>query len=543
LLVVKLIAPDKSLGYSSIFLDYIAGLHSARHFYAEDNIEDVAGQLDLIEYPRDKMADILIRQNKTYNSSDKTFRNIDKLRDKKTLCVFTGQQAVLFGGPLLIIMKALAIIKAADHYSKELSRPVIPIFWIAGDDHDFEEANHTFVLNRNAEVEKVSYDAKPDKEWPTSEIKFSDEESLKKVKEELKAHLGGTDFTNEFYQLIDDCYTSSDTFVTAFGKLMAKLTGEFGLILFSPSDPEVKEMAKPFFKSVLDKQNELHETLNCTNEHILGHGYHLQVEKKEGATHLFINREGRFPLMNNGNGYELAAEKVTHEEMLSILESRSHTISPDVMTRPVMQSYLFPVLSQKGGPSEIAYLAQINPLFSIFDLVTPFYKSRATATIVEKHHEKTMNEYNISFEDLTGDIEQVINRILAKSFPSELDAGYKKMKNGVDENLSRFIKESLKFDPSLESFGEQIHGKIEYSLKQLEGKVFSAHKKKSKVTRERIYRLWNTLFTNRGLQERTLNISYFISKYGFDIIKYIYDQLDSEEKAHQLIYISEMEKK
>ncbi|MFH2049115.1 MAG: bacillithiol biosynthesis BshC, partial [bacterium] len=123
------------------------------------------------------------------------------------------------------------------------------------------------------------------------------------------------------------------------------------------------------------------------------------------------------------------------------------------------------------------------------------------------------------------------------------ETGYKRMKSGVDENLSRFIDNSLKFDSSLEAFGEQIKGKIEFSLKQLEGKVFSAHKKKSKETRERIYRLWNTLFTNRNLQERTLNISYFISKYGFDVIKFIYDQLDSEENAHQLIYLSEMEKK
>lgn len=541
--MVKLIESDKSLGYSNIFLDYIAGLETARHFYSDDNIKNVAKQLDKIEYSRDKISDILIRQNKTYNASEKTFENIEKLRQKETLCIFSGQQAVLFGGPLLVILKALAIVKAAEKYSEQLKRPVIPIFWIAGDDHDFEEVNHTFVINRKAEIEKIIYDTQPEKQLPTAEIILSDEESLKNTKEQLKASLSETDFTDDLYKLIDECYTPSDTIVTAFGKLMARLVGDYGLILFSPGDQEVKELAKPFFKTIVNRQDELHNILNTTNEHLLRHGYHLQVEKKENAVHLFLNHDGRRPVMSNGNGFNAGNENFSKDELLSIIDQECKSLSPDVITKPIYQSYLFPVLSQKVGPSEIAYLAQVNPLFSIFNRVSPFYKARASATIVEKPHEKTMNEYDISFEDLTGDIEQIINCILSKTFPADLNAGFSMMKNGVDDNLSHFIKESLNFDSSLESFGKQIQGKIEFSLKQLEGKLFSAHKKKSKKTREKIYRLWNTLFTNRNLQERTLNVSYFISKYGFDFIKFIYDQIDSEEKAHQLIYLSEMEKK
>lgn len=541
--MVKLIAPDKSLGYSNIFLDYIAGLNSARHFYSGDNIESVAQQLDKIEYPRDKMADILTRQNNIYNSSKKTFDNIEKLRQKETLCVFSGQQAVLFGGPLLVILKALAIVKAADQYSKELRRPVIPIFWIAGDDHDFEEVNHTFVINRKSEIAKILYAALPEKEWPTAEIKLDDEASLNKAKEELRAQLGDTDFSDKLYDTLNECYTPSDTLVTAFGKLLAKLTGDYGLILFSPGDTEVKEIARPFFKNIVELQNALHETLNLTNEHIKDHGYHLQVEKKENAVHLFLNHDGRHPVMSNGYDFKAGDETISKEHLLKLIDKEYQNISPDVMTKPVFQSFLFPVLSQKGGPSEIAYLAQVNPLFPLFSRIAPFYKARASATIVEKHHKKTMNEFDISFDDLTGDIEQVINRILMISFPTELEARYKNMKNRIDENLTSFMDESLKFDPSLENFGKQIQGKIEFSLKQLEGKVFSAHKKKSKETRERIYRLWNTLFINRNLQERSLNITYLISKYNFDVIRFIFDQLDSEEKSHQLIYLSEMENK
>ena len=210
------------------------------------------------------------------------------------------------------------------------------------------------------------------------------------------------------------------------------------------------------------------------------------------------------------------------------------------MTRPVLQSHLFPVLSQKGGPAEIAYLAQINPIFQIFDLVTPYHMARPSATVIERRFENIMTEHEISFEELTDDIEQVINRVLAASFPENLEHKFKTLSERVETQFKEFVRDSLNFDRSLSSFAGQVYGKIDYNLKQFESKVFSAHKRKSGETRERIYKLWNALYPNRGLQERSLNTSYFISKYGKDIVQFLYDQLDSEEKAHQLIYVSEM---
>ena len=104
------------------------------------------------------------------------------------------------------------------------------------------------------------------------------------------------------------------------------------------------------------------------------------------------------------------------------------------------------------------------------------------------------------------------------------------------EDISRG---SLEFDPSLKKFAEQTSGKIDFMLKAFEGKVFSSHKKKQKETRDRIYRLWQAIYPNHGMQERTLNISYFISKYGFEVVSLIRDKMDSEENAHQVIFLSE----
>lgn len=537
--MTDLVTPSRSLGYSGIFLDFLAGKDSARQFFSARRIEDVASRLDVLSYDRERIAAILERQNRAFGASDDTFANIEKLKEKRALCAFTSQQACLFGGPLLIIIKALAIAKAARRYSEQLNRPVVPVFWIAGDDHDFEEVNHTYVLDRQGETARISYETPPAVELPTAEIRFSDVAELEKVKGALKAVLGDTDFTPELYDLIDSSYTTDSTFVTAFGKLVARLTGQFGLILFSPGDPAVKKSAAPFFTEILNKQDELHNVITTTNRHIERHGYHLQVQKKDNVTHLFYNLDGRRPVTRQGDNFFIGDRRYTEDELRQCIDESPDRASPDVMLRPVLQSYLFPVLTQKGGPSEIAYLAQINPIFALFSLAAPYYMARPSVTFVEKRFEKLMAEYEIAFEELTGDIEQVVNRVLAKSFPDNLESTFEQLKRDVEHRFSEFVGESLKFDPALRQFATQTYGKIDFTLKQFEGKVFASHKKKSKKTRDRIYQLWHTVYPNRALQERSLNVAYFLSRYGLDFISFMYDNIDCEKKAHQVVHLSE----
>jgi len=538
--VDNLIAPSKALGYSDIYLDFVAGLYTARHLYAVDNIAEVATCLDAVPYDRDQAADILKNQNIALGATEATLANIKLLRDPRTVCVFSGQQAGLLTGPLLVIIKALAIVKAAAEYSRELDRPVVPIFWIAGDDHDFEEVNHTVLLDRQAEIRTIAYEPPPKMGLPTAEIFFDDEAALATVKQQVRDSLGESDFTDDLYRLIDDCYTVKDTYVSAFGKFMTALTGQFGLIFFSPGDAAAKTLAAPLFKAILDRQDELHDLISEANSHITGHGYHIQVEKADNATHLFCNLDGRKPVLRvDDDRFSIGDRVVSRAELHQMIGAEPGRFSPDVMTRPILQSYLFPVVSQKGGPSEIAYLAQVNPLFSLFSRVAPYHAARPTATLVEARFEKMMAEHAISFEDLTGDIEQVINRVLAETFPADLDLRFSELKETVQQQFEEFVERSLQFDRQLASFGKQISGKIDFNLKAFEGKVFSAHKRKSAETRERIYRLYNSLYTNRGLQERALNITYFLARHGMAFMTLLFDRLESEESAHQLISLKE----
>jgi bacillithiol biosynthesis cysteine-adding enzyme BshC len=534
------ISPER-LGYSGIYLDFVAGKPPAADFYLAESLESVAQNVDQIGFDRTTIVSILRRQNEAYGASSAAMANLEKLKDPRALCVFAGQQAGLYSGPMLTIIKAMGIIKAAELYSEELKRPVIPIFWIAGDDHDFDEANHTFVLKRTGELCKNSYQVKPDNEVPTAEIELGNTEELKRLDEQLHNCLGDTDFTENLHEMIGRAYTPDDTLVTAFGKLMASMLSEFGLLLFSPGDTEAKRLAVPFFKAVVEKQDQIHELLDSANRRIEEVGYHIQVEKSEKATHLFYNHDGRRPVMREDDRFVAGDESFTQDELLARIEETPERFSPDVMTRPVFQSYLFPVLSQKGGPAEIAYLAQLNPLFELFGVATPVHKARPTLTILENRTARLMDEMDIEFEDLLGDIEQVINRVLSKTFPADLEADFQALRDSVASGFRKFIDEALAFDSGLQKFAGQTEGKVDFILKGFESKLFAAHKKKSQQTRDRIYRINNAMYPHRGLQERCLNITYFLSRYGTGVIKYIFDRMDSEETAHQIISMSEFE--
>jgi len=533
------VPPFKGMGYSDFYLDFVAGREKALSFFSARSLEAVPQELFQVDYDRETLADILKEQNLRYGASEKTLANIELLRNEHALCVFTGQQAGLFTGPLLVLMKALGVIKAAQEYSQQLKRQIIPVFWIAGDDHDFEESNHTYRVDRQGEIVKVEYATPPDKQIPTSDVQFADREQLDAAKAAVIETLGETDFTPELYDIIDKSYSGEDTLVDSFGKIMSVLCGQFGLVLFSPGDQSAKRLAIPFFKRLVERLDDIRSSIVDTNQRLTANGYHIQVEKPDNSTHLFCNLDGRLPVLRNNGSFEIGERSLSTDELLAMIEEKPELFSPDVMTRPVMQSYLFPVLSQKGGPAEIAYLAQMNGLFSIFDLATPYYKARPTATIVERRFKEQIDFHHIAFRELAGDVEQIINRVLALTFPGDVEKGFVILKGDIDYHLDSFTQDALGFDKNLTKFAEQTRGKIEFALKNLEAKAFASHKKRSNDTRQKIYRLYNTLYTCRGLQERALNVVYFLSKYGMQFMPWLYDRLQSEISDHQMIDMTE----
>jgi len=152
-----------------------------------------------------------------------------------------------------------------------------------------------------------------------------------------------------------------------------------------------------------------------------------------------------------------------------------------------------------------------------------------------------MREFNVTFSDTRSDIEQTVNRVLAETFPRDLARDLAHLRENVLNQFREFSDLALGFDPALKETAEQVRGKIDFQLNGLEAKVFAAHKKKSQQTRDKIYRVANSLYPNRTPQERCLNVTGFLARYGIGFVRYLYEHMDAEHTDHQLISLAEFE--
>jgi len=525
--------------HSALYLDFINGDDRIKKYLYRNSPADAADAIGEHKMNRDILCDILENQNKDFNSKPGAFESIKKLRRKDALCIFTGQQAGLFGGPLLTLYKAIDIIKRAEILEKELKRPVVPIFWIACDDHDFEEINHAYYINRDGEPAQLLYAPEGEHNVPVADICLSDNEKFDKLKAATAKAFGGTDFSDELVRRLFDAYAFDECLVKAFARNIADTLPDLGMVFFCPHNTVVKTHSRTFFKQLVERHFQLRDLLEKTNQQLLSDNYHIQAEKKKTAVHLFYHFPGRTPIHYLDESFALGDKRLGLPAILDLIDRNPERFSPDVLARPVWQSFLFPVVAHTGGPAEIAYFCQTGKMFELFNLAQPYYYPRVGATIVEKRHEDFLDRYNIKLSDLTGDVEQLINRLLAGSFPDNLEKDIESFKTDLENKYQNLMNTIIDFDRNLEPMGQQTWGKIDFALKNLEKKVFSQYKKNMDKTRKQIYRLVNALYPNRSLQERSINVNYYISKYGFDVVNYIVDKLDVQTGDHHMIRLSE----
>lgn len=525
--------------YTNLFCDFLNGKAELKKYLYCDEPNDVVKQMKPPKIDRHILCDILDKQNKAFKSKPEAFRSIEKLRQDDTLVIFSGQQPGLYGGPLLTLIKAIGIVKKAIQLQGQTGKTVVPIFWVACDDHDFEEANHTWLLGQNGTVEKMQFVTEDMPAISVADICLDDETGYNNLIEQTKNILGDTDFTDELYRRLFATYSRDGNFMRAFARYLTDILPDFGLILFCPYDKDVKTISKSFLKRLAEGHFRSKELMRETENDLKEDGYHIQAEKKETAVHLFYHDPERKPIHLDGDSFIVGNKKLGLPALLDLIDKYPERFSPDVLTRPVWQSYLFPVLAQMGGPSEIAYFCQIGKLFELFGLVQPFIVYRPSLTLVEKRQQEFMEKQDIKLSDLAGDVEQIVNRILADSFPEEIEQTLSGFKQNLKSDFDKLSGTIIETYPNMEPMTRQSFGKIDSALNHLEKKVYSQHKKNNDIIRNRIYRLADTLYPNKTFQERVININYFISRYGFGVVDFIIEKMDINSTEHQMIYLSE----
>ena len=534
--------PDQS----RLFIEYQQDPLSLKRFYpsAVQSHTDIADRIPevLENYKADRgvLCDALEETNRKFGATAKTFEHIEMLRDADCVAVVTGQQAGLFSGPLYTIYKAMSAIKAAECL-RGRGFKAVPIFWAATEDHDFEEVSNTTVLGRNGELAGIRNDPiRSFDNLPVGYVKLDD--SIKLSIDELFDTLAPTEFTGDLRAMIDDCWEPGTYFGDAFGKLLTKLLGSYGLIILSPLNGALKQLASPVYVEAIRKSAEIVEALRKRSAEIEAEGYNAQVLISEDYFPLFwqAKDDTRNALRKNANGTfktKDGSREFTLDELADIAAEDPMRFSPSVVLRSVVQDHILPTVCYFGGAAEIAYFAQSAEVYRLLNRPATPILHRQSFTFIEPRHSKTLDRFGLKFSDLFSGYDILLPQIVEQHLNKSAGKLFADVEEKINFELDRLDKELSQLDPTLTENLAKRRKKIIYHIGAMRNKFHHSEVRRDEVLRRQIETLFTALLPHRHLQERTLNIAYFINRYGPGFVDWAYNAIDLEDKGHRIVRI------
>jgi bacillithiol biosynthesis cysteine-adding enzyme BshC len=484
---------------------------------------------------RQQVAAILERQNRAWGASAETLKNVERLR-AGAACVVTGQQVGLFGGPLFSIFKAMGAIRLAET-ATALGVDCVPMFWLATEDHDLAEINHTTLLAGDSSLQGVATTTQGAPDAPVGAIRL-DEEILEPL-QSATAALGDS----EILDLLRRCYQPGETLGSAFAKLFAALVGRWGVVMLDASDSELHALAQPIYRAAIERAEELDQALLERGRELLSSGYHDQVKVTELSTLLFTIQNGSRVVMHRGNGvattphFRIGEEKVSREELLQRIGAEPQNFSANVLLRPVVQDYLLPTLAYTGGPAECAYFAQAAVVYEkLLGRVTPAVP-RFSATLIEPKAANLLGRYSLRLTDVFKGPELLREALAERALPADLKAAFEAAEKSLDQSLARILTSLEHLDPTLVDAAQNAGSKMHYQLDRLQGKAARAELLRDEVLDRHAGLLNNLLFPHKELQEREIAGVSFLARHGMELLERLYQAANGSCPDHQVVYL------
>lgn len=530
---------ERLINPTKLYSDYIRGGLSDfyRYNFADhEAINKVAESLDRSNYDRDKMFSALHGANRNLDASEKTLANIELLKRPETICIFSGQQTSFCANPMYVIYKALTTVKLALSYSQLLNRPVVPCFWLATDDHDFEEVRSSNFLLRSGETRTVTYNPAEDPSgYPVSSIVLDDgvNEFCRMVSESLI----DTEFKEPLLTKFREFYRKGNKLSHAFARVFNLFLGQWGIILVDPNFPGVKSLYKNVFLKEIENHETTFDLYEKRSADLQEQGYHAQVHKCGSNLNLFYHTPLRTNITYDNDSFQVdgVENNFSKDELLKQASENPEKFSTNVLLRPIAQCNAFPTLAHVVGPSELAYFAQIEPLYKYFEVPFPVAFPRAGMTIIEPHIKKILNKYKLNLPELKNDLEPAIGKVVETLFPSEAANNIESISDSIKRNLDILAVQLKNSDPEGQRNIKNFIKHIDYEANQLQGKLKSSNKKRHEELTGQIRRAHAFLFPNNGLQERVISPLYYANKFGPDIFEAIYESLVVDNPVHSIL--------
>ncbi|MDR7236183.1 bacillithiol biosynthesis cysteine-adding enzyme BshC [Neobacillus drentensis] len=512
--------------FASNYLEQSPEIQSFFHYrYNEYNDDDKrVSELSNRSFPRMEVAEHIESFMKRFPSSEVVIKSIDKLKTNNSLVVIGGQQAGILTGPLYSIHKVISIIKLAEQKEKQLGIPVVPIFWIAGEDHDFQEVNHVFVPV-NQKADKWTYPERVVKKKMVSDIQLNQEVCLTWV-HNLIENFGETEHTNKLLEFAKEQVSISSTFVDFFANIIMELFKDYGLLIVDSGNKEFRQLQKEFFKSQIFHHEAITDKLLEQQRKIEKSGFPITIEASEENANLFYYDQnmGERILLEYDRGNDRFVGKsgslaFTREHLVVLAEENPAYLSNNVVTRPLMQEWLFPTIAFIAGPGEIAYWAELKLVFEHFDIKMPPIVPRLNITILDRSVETDVAELHLNLADvLSGGTMKGRHQFLESIKDKEVESLFSITKDQLVKQYRQLETKTLELDrgllPLLKKNESYLIKEIEFLEKKLDESVRLKHDNIIK----KYARVDLALRPDGFPQERVWNIFYYLNQYGLNFI-------------------------
>lgn len=506
--------------------------------YNDQAFEDRAKHLAQQARDQKELTAIIRQFMEPFGLSQKANEHLEQL-EQGAMVVVGGQQAGILTGPLYSVHKAISVIALAKEQSVKLQQPVIPVFWIAGEDHDLEEINHTYTVHGEL-LKKRAYSERSRRKTMASATTLN-KEAMTQLINTIVRDIGETEFTEALIKQLVDALNVSETFTDFFVCLMNQLFKEEGLLLIDAADFRFRQFESKYFAQIIQNNEEIARVVTEKEEELEQAGYGKPILATAEAANLFYVEDGERHLLERKNELfvNLAANiKFSQEELLEIAEKHPERLSNNVVTRPLMQEMALPVLAFVGGPGELAYWATLKNAFTVLDLQMPIFAPRLHITIVTRHVEQLLREHQLTVSDVwEGKALQLKERFIADVQDSEAKRQIHDMQQLLTEKyeeLASYLeKQQLHLDKILEKNQENHAKQFDYLQQKIEQTVLSKHE----TTIRKFTTLQNELYPNDGFQERTYNPYQYFNEFGPMLITEMLKQNYSIGKHHYLLYL------
>lgn len=508
---------------ASLHRDYLSGKESVRAFfrYSWDDPASLRTRARFLaghyRQDRERLAGALAAYNSSLEAGTAVLENIALLRRPDTLVVVGGQQPGLCTGPLYTIYKAITTIILARRATAALGVPVVPCFWVASEDHDFEEVNRVYLLDREYRLRCLELSFRPEGRKSAGHVPVGVEG--RRILEELDLVTPATEFKGDVLHLLELGPEENPSLAGWFARIMSRLFTPWGLVMVDPMLPEIRQLSAPVFQRALELAPEMGRLLEETTRAMEARGYRRQVEREEGQANLFIYLKGeRTALFREDKRVFTRSGELSREvpEMLDLAGERPDLFSPNVVLRPVVQDYLLPTVAQVTGPHELVYLAQMGKIYGLFGMEMPVLFPRLHCTLVEPRVRDLLERYGLEVAESL-DLRRLETRreeCLAEADRLNLPELFRQEKERIAAGYRELIERVRCIDEGLFRLGEENLGRILAQVAYLEGKALQRHRQAHGNMLRHFQIISDSLCPEGRPQERVLSIWSFLVKYG-----------------------------